>query len=48
MNVALPKGRLVEQVYSLLERAGYPCPSIREENLCLQTQRGTCIVRAAS
>ena len=32
MNVALPKGRLGEQVYSLLERAGYPCPSIREEN----------------
>ena len=32
MNVALPNGRLGEQVYSLLERAGYPCPSIREEN----------------
>lgn len=32
INIALPKGRLGEQVYGLLERAGYPCPSIREEN----------------
>lgn len=32
INIALPKGRLGEQVYQILERAGYPCPSIREEN----------------
>lgn len=32
INIALPKGRLGEKVYQLLERAGYPCPSIREEN----------------
>ncbi len=32
LNIALPKGRLGEQVYQILEEAGYPCPSIREEN----------------
>ena len=32
INVALPKGRLGEKVYGLFEKAGYPCPSIREEN----------------
>ena len=32
IHVALPKGRLGEKVYQLFERAGYPCPSIREEN----------------
>ncbi len=32
INVALPKGRLGEQVYSMFEAAGYECPSIREKN----------------
>ena len=32
INIALPKGRLGEQVYTLLEKAGCPCPSIREKN----------------
>lgn len=32
MNIALPKGRLGERIYRILEGAGYPCPSIREEN----------------
>ena len=32
IDIALPKGRLGEQVYQILEQAGYPCPSIREEN----------------
>ena len=32
MNIALPKGRLGEIVYQILEEAGYPCPVIREEN----------------
>ena len=32
INVALPKGRLGEKVYQMLEEAGYPCPAIREEN----------------
>ena len=32
LNVALPKGRLGEKVYSMFEKAGYECPSIRENN----------------
>ena len=32
INIALPKGRLGEKAYGMFERAGYPCPSIREEN----------------
>lgn len=32
VNVALPKGRLGEKVYDMFERAGYPCPAIRENS----------------
>ena len=32
INVALPKGRLGEKVYSMFEKAGYDCPSIKETN----------------
>ena len=32
INVALPKGRLGEKVYSMFEKAGYECPSIKENN----------------
>ena len=32
LNIALPKGRLGEKVYELFERAGYPCPSIRDNS----------------
>ena len=32
INIALPKGRLGEKVYAMFERAGYDCPSIRDEN----------------
>lgn len=32
LNIALPKGRLGEKVYSLFERSGFECPSIRENN----------------
>lgn len=32
INVALPKGRLGQKVYDMFERAGYPCPSIKEDN----------------
>lgn len=32
INVALPKGRLGEQVYDIFERAGYGCPAIKEKN----------------
>jgi ATP phosphoribosyltransferase len=31
VNVALPKGRLGEKIYSMFEKSGYECPSIREE-----------------
>ena len=30
INVALPKGRLGEKVYDMFEKAGYECPSIKE------------------
>ncbi len=32
LNITLPKGRLGELVYGMFERAGFACPSIREEN----------------
>jgi ATP phosphoribosyltransferase len=32
INIALPKGRLGEKVYAMFEKAGYPCPSIKENN----------------
>ena len=32
VNVALPKGRLGEKVYDLFEKAGYDCPSIKENS----------------
>ena len=32
INVALPKGRLGEKVYNMFEKAGFPCPSIKQEN----------------
>ena len=31
INIALPKGRLGEKVYDILERSGYGCPSIKEQ-----------------
>jgi len=32
LNIALPKGRLGEKVYSIFAQAGYDCPSILEQN----------------
>lgn len=32
LNIALPKGRLGEKVYDLFEKAGFECPSIKENN----------------
>lgn len=32
LNVALPKGRLGEKVYDMFEKAGFECPSIKEES----------------
>ncbi len=32
LNIALPKGRLGEKVYDMLEKAGFGCDSIKENN----------------
>ena len=32
INIALPKGRLGEKVYDMFEKAGFDCPSIKENN----------------
>ena len=32
INIALPKGRLGEKVYNMFKEAGFPCPSIEENN----------------
>ena len=32
LNVALPKGRLGEKVYAMMEKAGFACPAIYENN----------------
>jgi len=32
LNIALPKGRLGENVYKMFKEAGFPCPSIEENN----------------
>ena len=32
LNVALPKGRLGEKVYDMFEKAGFPCPQIKENS----------------
>jgi len=40
LNIALPKGRLGEKVYSMFEKAGFPCPSINENNRKLIFENG--------
>ena len=45
VNVALPKGRLGEKVYSMFEAAGFECPSIRENNRKLIFENETTGVR---
>ncbi len=45
LNVALPKGRLGEKVYSMFEKAGFPCPSIRENSRKLIFENEECGVR---
>ncbi|MDO4552099.1 MAG: ATP phosphoribosyltransferase [Bacillota bacterium] len=32
LNIALPKGRLGDQVYRLFAEIGYPCPGLEEDN----------------
>ena len=45
LNVALPKGRLGEKVYAMFEKAGFPCPSIHENNRKLIFENPDCGVR---
>lgn len=45
LNVALPKGRLGEKVYEMFEKAGYECPSIKENNRKLIFENPDCGVR---
>lgn len=45
LNIALPKGRLGEKVYSMFERAGFECPSIKENNRKLIFENSECGVR---
>ncbi|MBE5740440.1 MAG: ATP phosphoribosyltransferase [Clostridiales bacterium] len=45
INIALPKGRLGEKIYDIFERAGYECPSIRENSRKLifeNEEKGVC------
>ena len=45
LNVALPKGRLGEKVYSMFEKAGFPCPEILESSRKLIFENEECGVR---
>lgn len=45
INIALPKGRLGEKVYDMFERAGFPCPSIKENNRKLIFENEEALVR---
>lgn len=45
LNVALPKGRLGERVYAMFEKAGFECPSIKENNRKLIFENEECGVR---
>lgn len=42
LNVALPKGRLGDKVYDMFEKAGFPCPSIKEPNRKLIFENAEC------
>ena len=45
LNIALPKGRLGEKVYAMFEKAGYECPSIKENNRKLIFENEACGAR---
>ncbi len=45
LNIALPKGRLGEKVYAMFEKAGFECPSIKENNRKLIFENEACGVR---
>lgn len=40
LNIALPKGRLGDKVYRLLEASGFACPEIMEESRKLVFENG--------
>ena len=45
INIALPKGRLGEKVYDIFEKAGFACPSIKENSRKLIFENEECGVR---
>lgn len=45
LNVALPKGRLGERVYTMFEKAGFACPSIMDNSRKLIFENPDCSVR---
>lgn len=45
LNIALPKGRLGEKVYEQFSKAGFECPSIKENNRKLIFENEECGVR---
>ncbi len=45
LNIALPKGRLGEKVYSMFAKAGFECPSILENSRKLIFENEQCAVR---
>ena len=45
LNVALPKGRLGEKVYTMFAKAGFPCPEILESSRKLIFENEECGVR---
>ncbi len=45
LNIALPKGRLGEKVYAMFEKAGFPCPAIKENTRKLIFENPDCGVR---
>ncbi len=45
LNIALPKGRLGERVYTMFARAGFECPSLLENSRKLIFENEACGVR---
>ena len=45
LNIALPKGRLGEQVYDRFARAGFPCPALLEDTRKLIFENPDAMVR---
>ena len=45
INIALPKGRLGDVVYDMFEKAGFPCPEIKEQNRKLIFENESAVVR---